>query len=109
MTAPDVICPPLDVPDAAPGRAEADETLARLAKALGHPLRAGIVRQLARQDGCQYGDLTVRLPLAKSTISQHLKILREAGLVRGDVDGSRVCYCIDRVGLHLLKQLVAGL
>ncbi|HUG39568.1 MAG TPA: metalloregulator ArsR/SmtB family transcription factor, partial [Longimicrobiales bacterium] len=95
----DGICPPLDVPEAVPGGTEADEMLARLAKAVGHPVRAGIVRQLASQDSCQYGALTDRVPLAKSTISQHLKVLREAGLVRGEVDGPRVCYCIDPVGL----------
>jgi ArsR family transcriptional regulator, arsenate/arsenite/antimonite-responsive transcriptional repressor len=92
-----------------PGRAAADAALAELAKAVGHPVRAGIVRLLAAQEGCQYGDLTDRVPLAKSTVSQHLKILREAGLVRVEVDGPRVCYCIDAAGLARLKALVAGL
>jgi ArsR family transcriptional regulator len=104
-----VLCPPLDVPGSVPGGVRGDEDLALLAKALGHPVRAGIVRLLARQDSCQYGDLTERLPLAKSTVSQHLKVLREAGLVRGEVDGPRVCYCIDPVGLQRLKLLVAAL
>jgi ArsR family transcriptional regulator, arsenate/arsenite/antimonite-responsive transcriptional repressor len=94
-------------PDAPTG--EADETLATLAKALGHPVRAAIVRMLARQETCQYGDLSDRLPLAKSTVSQHLKILREAGLVRGETDGQRVCYCIDPAGLFRLKSLVEDL
>jgi ArsR family transcriptional regulator, arsenate/arsenite/antimonite-responsive transcriptional repressor len=87
----------------------ADEALAELAKAVGHPVRAGIVRLLARQETCQYGDLSDRLPLAKSTVSQHLKILREAGLVRVETDGTRVCYCIDPVGLVRLKSLVKDL
>lgn len=102
-------CPPVPMPDEVPGDAEADEALAALAKALGHPVRAGIVRILARQDRCMYGDLAEALPLAKSTISQHLKALREAGLVRGEVDGPRACYCINTAGLELMKELVARL
>lgn len=98
-----------EAPGLVPGEAETDERFALLAKALGHPVRAGIVRFLARQETCQYGNLSDRLSLAKSTISQHLKILREAGLVRGEVDGSRVCYCIDRDGLEEFKRLVTAL
>jgi ArsR family transcriptional regulator, arsenate/arsenite/antimonite-responsive transcriptional repressor len=86
-----------------------DEALATMAKAMGHPVRAGIVRMLAAQETCQYGDLSDRLPLAKSTVSQHLKILREAGLVRVETDGQRMCYCIDPVGLRRLKALVGEL
>lgn len=86
-----------------------DEVLAELAKALGHPVRAAIIRLLARQETCQYGDLSERLPLAKSTVSQHLKILREAGLVRVETDGQRVCYCIDPMGLLQLKRLIEEL
>jgi ArsR family transcriptional regulator, arsenate/arsenite/antimonite-responsive transcriptional repressor len=95
-------------PDA-PGGGSADENLAAMAKALGHPVRAGIVRMLAAQQTCQYGALSDRLPLAKSTVSQHLKILREAGLVRVEADGQRVCYCIDPEGLLRLKALVGVL
>lgn len=87
----------------------ADDALAAMAKALGHPVRAGIIRLLAAQETCQYGDLSDRLPLAKSTVSQHLKILREAGLVRVETDGQRVCYCIDPAGLLRLKSLVEDL
>lgn len=92
-----------------PGRTAADEALAGLTKALGHPVRAGIVRLLAGQDMCMYGDLSDRLPLAKSTVSEHLRILRQAGLVRVETDGQRVCYCIDAAGLARLKDLVEGL
>lgn len=109
MMAQDLICPPVDVPDTIPEGAEGDARLAQLSKAMGHPVRAGIVRQLATQDSCQYGDLTERLPLAKSTVSQHLKVLREAGLIRGELDGPRACYCIDPRGLQELKLLVAAL
>lgn len=109
MASQERIGPPVDVPAAVPGGAEGDEELAALGKAVGHPVRAGIVRFLARQEGCLYGDLTDRLPLANSTVSQHLKVLREAGLVRGEVEGPRVCYCIDPNGLKRLKLLVAAL
>jgi ArsR family transcriptional regulator len=87
---------------------EADDTLATLAKALGHPVRVQIVRILAATEGC-VGDLLGKIPLAQSTVSQHLKVLKEAGLVRGTVDGPRTCYCIDPDGLRRLRVLVAGL
>lgn len=109
MNTQDLLCPPVEVLNTIPGGTEDDASLALLAKAVAHPVRAGIVRQLARQDSCLYCDLTEQLPLAKSTVSQHLKVLREAGLIRGEVDGPRVCYCIDPVGLQRLKLLVAAL
>lgn len=92
-----------------PGEISMDADLAAMAKAVGHPVRAGIVRMLAAQRTCRYGDLSDRVPLAKSTVSQHLKVLREAGLVRVETDGPRVCYCIDRRGLARLKSLVGEL
>lgn len=105
----ETLCPPVPLLEEVPGGAEADEALATLAKAMGHPVRAGIVRLLASQESCMYGDLADRLPLAKSTVSQHLKALREAGLVRGEVEGPRACYCINPAGLQRLKTLVARL
>ncbi len=86
-----------------------DEELAALAKALGHPARVQIVRLLVRKSGCVCGDIVDELPLAQSTVSQHLKVLKEAGLIRGEVDGPRVCYCIEPTTLLRLKALVAGL
>lgn len=109
MRTEETLCPPAPEIPVVPVGAAADEMLAELTKALGHPARAEIVRLLAGQDSCQYGDLADRLPLAKSTVSEHLRVLREAGLVRGEVDGPRVCYCIDPVGLQRLKLLVAAL
>lgn len=88
--------------------AEADERLATLAKALAHPVRVQILRTLARTEGC-VSDLVEQLPLAQSTVSQHLKVLKDAGLVRGTVDGPRTCYCIDTDGLRSLRILVAGI
>jgi len=88
---------------------EADEELATLAKALGHAARVQILRLLVRRTACVCGDIVDELPLAQSTVSQHLKVLKEAGLIRGEVDGPRVCYCIEPNALRRLKALVGGL
>jgi DNA-binding transcriptional ArsR family regulator len=88
---------------------DANEHLARLAKALAHPARVAIVRTLVRQQGCIVGDLVDELPLAQSTISQHLKQLKDAGIIRGEVDGPRVCYCVEPGTVALLKALVEAL
>jgi ArsR family transcriptional regulator, arsenate/arsenite/antimonite-responsive transcriptional repressor len=85
-----------------------DEALASLAKALAHPARVQIVRILARTQGC-VSELVEQLPLAQSTVSQHLKVLKDAGLVCGTVDGPRTSYCIDPAGLRRLRMLVSGL
>lgn len=87
---------------------EADEELASLSKALGHPARVKILRLLVRKNACVCGDIVDELPLAQSTVSQHLKVLKDAGLIRGDVDGPRVCYCIEPRALRRLKALVGG-
>jgi DNA-binding transcriptional ArsR family regulator len=87
---------------------EADGELANLSKALGHPARVKILRILVRKNACICGDIVDELPLAQSTVSQHLKVLKEAGLIRGDVDGPRVCYCIEPRTLRRLKALVGG-
>ena len=87
----------------------ADRELARLAKAIAHPARVAIVRILAESGECACGGIADRLPLAQSTVSQHLKMLKSAGLVRGEVDPPRVCYCIDPGALARLKALVATL
>ena len=88
---------------------QADEDLATLAKAVGHPARVQILRMLCRKDACICGDIVDELPLAQSTVSQHLKVLQEAGLIRGSVDGPRVCYCVEPRALRRLKALVGGL
>jgi ArsR family transcriptional regulator, arsenate/arsenite/antimonite-responsive transcriptional repressor len=90
-------------------QAPADEELAALAKALGHPIRVRILRILIARNACVCGDLVDELPVAQSTVSQHLKVLKEAGLIRGDVDGPRVCYCIEPAALRRLRVLVADL
>ena len=88
---------------------DADEQLARYAKAIGHPARVKILRILARQTECMCGEMVAELPLAQSTVSQHLKILKMAGLIQGEIDGPRVFYCIARGALRRLKALVKDL
>jgi ArsR family transcriptional regulator, arsenate/arsenite/antimonite-responsive transcriptional repressor len=102
-------CCPAPAPSLGAHEHESDQQLAALAKALGHPLRVQIVRMLARTDRCMCGDLVDQLPLAQSTVSQHLKVLKEAGLVRAEVDGTRVCYWVDPDGLRRLRVLMAEL
>ncbi len=86
-----------------------DRELARLTKALGHPARVAIVRYLGRLDSCFAGDIVEVLPLAQSTVSQHLKKLKEAGLIHGEVAGPRVCYWVNREALNRLSALLRGL
>jgi ArsR family transcriptional regulator len=87
----------------------ADAELSALAKALGHPARVRIVRLLARQEACVCGEIVDAVGLAQSTVSQHLKVLKEAGLIEGEVDGPRVCYGLAPGALRRLKALVGGL
>jgi DNA-binding transcriptional ArsR family regulator len=72
-----------------------DNKLARYAKALGHPARISILKLLIKKQACICGDIVDELPLSQSTVSQHLKELKDAGLIKGDIDGAKVCYCID--------------
>ena len=72
-----------------------ENRLARYAKALAHPARVAILNLLAKKQACVCGDIVEELPLSQSTVSQHLKELKEAGLIKGDIDGAKVCYCID--------------
>lgn len=85
------------------------EELSRLTWAVAHPARVRIVRLLQMRKSCVCGEIVDEMPLAQSTVSQHLKILKESGLVEGEIDGPRVCYCINKEALKLLKRLVAGL
>ena len=100
-------CPPAAAERAVPlAEADANEQLAVLAKALAHPARVAIVRLLLRTEGCIVSDIVDELPLAQSTVSQHLTQLKRAGLIRGTVDGPRICYCIEPSALrHLLNLL----
>ncbi|HWO88242.1 MAG TPA: metalloregulator ArsR/SmtB family transcription factor [Gemmatimonadales bacterium] len=84
--------------------------LARLCKALAHPARIQILRYLkSRRGECTCGEIVDQLPLAQSTVSQHLRVLKEAGLIQGEIDRPRVCYCLDEQALEDLKRAVASL
>jgi DNA-binding transcriptional ArsR family regulator len=72
-----------------------ENKIARYAKALAHPARIAILKILAGKSTCQCGDIVEELPLSQSTVSQHLKELKEAGLIKGEIEGAKVCYCID--------------
>lgn len=84
----------------------ADQSVADLAKALSHPARIAILRTLASRQQCICGDLVDVLPLAQSTVSQHLKALREAGLIAGEIDGPRSCYCLDPRAVQRLATVL---
>jgi ArsR family transcriptional regulator len=85
---------------------QADEHLAQLCKALGHPHRVHILRFLLSQSSCFAGEIADQLPVAASTVSQHLKLLKSAGLIRGQVSGPRRCYSVDPASLAQLKSLL---
>src|SRR6478609_2750404 len=81
-----------------------DNKIAKYAKALAHPARVAILQFLIKKQSCFCGDIVNELPLSQSTVSQHLKELKEAGLIKGDIDGAKVCYCIDQDEWERAKQ-----
>ncbi|HLB04010.1 MAG TPA: metalloregulator ArsR/SmtB family transcription factor [Gaiellaceae bacterium] len=91
------------------GAAAWEGDLAAFAKALGHPARVRILRVLLARETCFCGELVQLLPLAQATVSEHLRVLKDAGLVRGEIEGPRVCYCVDREQLSRLLALVESL
>lgn len=82
--------------------------LARMLKALGNPVRFQIVEYLASNQTCITNDIVRFLPLAQSTVSQHLKVLREAGLILGEIEGPATCYCLDTDGIQWLKDQIGN-
>lgn len=78
--------------------------LAQLAKALGHPARIAIMDYLMKVNACICSDLVNELPLSQPTISQHLKELKNAGLIKGSIEGNSICYCIDKHTISILKN-----
>ena len=78
--------------------------LANLAKALGHPARIAIIEYLIKVDACICGDIVNELPLAQPTVSQHLKELKNAGLIKGNIEGNAICYCIDEKAIEQLQH-----
>lgn len=83
--------------------------LAAFARALGHPARIAILQFLASQKVCMCGDIVESLPLSQSTVSQHLKELKNVGLIRGNVEGPSVCYCIDEKNWRKVKNALGDL
>lgn len=83
--------------------------LAALAKALGHPARIAILQHLLRTQSCVCGDIVEELPLSQSTVSQHLKELKQAGLIKGEIEGPSVCYCIDEKAWKKAKKSLTDL
>lgn len=80
--------------------------LAQLSKALGHPARIAILQFLIRRKACVCGDIVDELPLSQSTVSQHLSELKKVGLIKGDIDGPSVCYCIDHKAWARMKDVI---
>lgn len=78
--------------------------IAIIAKALGHPARIAIIEYLLKVNGCICNDIVDELPLAQPTVSQHLKELKNAGLIKGNVEGNSICYCINEKTFDVLKE-----
>lgn len=85
-----------------------DNRVAKYAKALAHPARVAILNMLAKRQACVCGDIVDELPLSQSTISQHLKELKTSGLIKGDVEGVKVCYCIDSREWESAKSMLTA-
>ncbi len=83
-----------------------EQDLAELAKALAHPARIAILKELAKRNTCICGEIVEVLPLAQSTVSQHLKELQQAGLIQGTVEGAKSCYCINRATFQKFEQML---
>lgn len=86
-----------------------DNQIAKYAKALAHPARIAILKLLLKKQACICGDIVEEVPLSQSTVSQHLKELKDAGLIKGDVEGVKVCYCIDEKAWQAAKSFLSNL
>ncbi|NNE01828.1 MAG: winged helix-turn-helix transcriptional regulator [Eudoraea sp.] len=82
--------------------------IALFAKAFGHPARVSILQQLFKTDSCVCGDLVSEIGLAQPTISQHLKELKHLGMIKGNIEGTSVCYCIDKENWSAMKNVMSG-
>jgi DNA-binding transcriptional ArsR family regulator len=85
---------------------EAEMQIAKFAKALSHPARVAILQLLIQKQSCICGDIVDELPIAQSTVSQHLKELKQAGLIKGNIDGASICYCVDTEQLQNAKDIL---
>lgn len=84
------------------------QRLAKMLKALGNPIRFQIIEFLASNPVCMTNEIVKNTPLAQSTVSQHLKVLREAGLIQGEIEGPATCYCLDPQGIRWLKEQIGN-
>jgi ArsR family transcriptional regulator, arsenate/arsenite/antimonite-responsive transcriptional repressor len=84
---------------------EDQKRMARYAKALGHPIRVYVIQLLSKQSCCYSGDLSEELPIAKSTLSQHLKELKDAGLIQGEIEAPKIKYCLNKENWAEAQQL----
>ena len=91
------------------GFSKSQNELALMAKALAHPARIAILQFLAMQKSCMCGDIVDELPLSQSTVSQHLKELKNAGLIKGNIDGPSICYCIDEKAWNKVTKIFGEL
>ena len=104
-----ICCTAVELGEVKTAMQDSDAEFARLASALGHPARVAIVRYLKEKGVCICGEIVEVLPLAQSSVSQHLKTLKEAGIVQGETDGPRSCYCVNPVALERLRVLLGEL
>lgn len=88
---------------------ELQNTIANISKALGHPARVAILEYLMNVDSCICGDIVNELPLAQPTVSQHLKELKNARLIKGTIEGNTICYCIDETVIEKLKDYFSNI
>lgn len=86
-----------------------DNKIALYAKALAHPARVAIIQLLLKRSTCVCGDIVDELPLSQSTVSQHLRELKDAGLIKGEIEGAKVCYCIDEIEFEKAKGYLLNL
>ena len=85
---------------------EAEMQIAKFAKALSHPARVAILQLLIQKQSCICGDIVDELPIAQSTVSQHLIELKQAGLIKGNIEGASICYCVDTEVLQIANQIL---
>lgn len=88
---------------------DSQNRIAAIAKALGHPARIAIIEHLMKVNACICGDIVNELPLAQPTVSQHLKELKNAGLIKGNIEGNAICYCIDKTAFGILHHYLSGI
>ena len=85
---------------------ESENQLANIAKALSHPARIAILHEIAKRQTCICGEIVEVIPLAQSTVSQHLKELLQAGLIKGTIEGAKSCYCINRESFQRFERMM---